>query len=333
MKKRMVLLFFLLLLLTGCARIEPYVYHNGYNRYWPAAPSGITWWYRYAADDGGTLYFCEDGDLYTLADGEKTLLLEGGEPVPVYDNVYWHKGKLYFCDSANGYRFVEYDLTAETFRVLEDVYPETDTELWLWSGNQHMILQGRLYVYQPMLGTCSYDLTTGEKRFYGFERPGLPVCDGTYLYQIWPARAWRIHLETGEATELDVSFVTEEKYQTLSGVYLDGSGGLLYVTSSWKSDEKILWKGTADDSAPCEEIPLVWNDIRIRPDYVIGEYNRDFYFVTGADVFKWESSGDYVEWICEAPGNEPFFLGKGLYYADPEDETVYHVLIEDLMNY
>ena len=65
MKKRMVQLFFLLLLLTGCARIEPYVYHNGYNRYWPAAPSGITWWYRYAADDGGTLYFCEDGDLYT----------------------------------------------------------------------------------------------------------------------------------------------------------------------------------------------------------------------------------------------------------------------------
>lgn len=339
MKKAIALMLMLAVMLCGCGEAA-----GSYVNLASLPHTG----YQLEADDAGNLYYLDSDAIYLVNGGEKTLFAKAADILPYMGNrrvdaaqVYvaeWYEGKFYIWDDRDD-GIWEYDPAAGTSERLP-----VEFEIVFEGGlspivNTLLAYNGQLYIGVGTHTLRRYDMETHTTTSYDIESPDIfdnyfrfRAVDEHAMYFSKNRTAWKIDIASGERTEFDVSFIRETDDVIFSQMFLDGHGDIYYTTTNARGDdiaikngEVALWRGTTDNSAPCERI-----DLPTVPEKFLFDYDGWLYYRDADSIWRYDMKKERAEMFMTLPGGRLILLDGKIYTQDDNSLPHEYAILADL---
>ena len=335
MKKAIALMLTLAVMLCGCGEAA-----GSYVNLASVPNTGN----QIIADDAGNLYYLDMEEIYTVNGSEKTLFARAADILPYMGDrhvdraeIYiadWYEGKLYIWDSRD-HGIWEYDPDAGTsvqlpveFEINEEDFAGTAPMVYTL-----VVHNGWLYIRVTNNDLWRYNFETKETFFYRLDtnEPFMDyfhfgAADETTLYLYQNKTAWKLDIASGECTDLDVSFIRETEGEIFSQLFLDGYGDVYYTTVNARMGDIIsLYRGTTDNSVPCERIDLPTEPVQFLFDCSGWLYYRD-----EQSIWRYDMKKERVELFITPPSGSIHLFGSKIYIQQDDDAPHEYAILADL---
>ncbi|MBQ2709227.1 MAG: hypothetical protein IJF67_13250 [Clostridia bacterium] len=272
--------------------------------------------YYYTTDSEGNLYFIDGEAIYSVIDGELTLLAEASDILPYKGDASlerqsvhiaeWYEGCFYAFDSRDDTVW-KYNPDTGTSEQLPVDFTRPKQEHFTGLGitaDEILIFNDQLYLLHYQTLFVRYDMNTQETTpYYSGWETVLSAVDDNYMYFCRGREVTREAIDTGERLMLEMPPEFETENVFIFDLFLDGYGDIYYAVNT-KTGEEQLWRGTTDNSAPCERVALptaltsTWFD-----------YNGWLYYRDTDTVWRLNMKNERIELFMPYDGHKPLLLG------------------------
>ena len=254
----------------------------------------------------GEVYYCEDGKLKSLTDGEVIWAPDEFE----LTNVYYNDGKLY---SWNYGIYIHTLSTGET-RMIPDAF--FDLPYRLFAAN------GRIYIagwYSGEIG--SYDETDGSYVAYDIVGHGeVAWCDGSlYVYAGDGIYVFDDTVKSGEVNDIGSPLVEGRKLDITppDGIAFSGKVsdfGKLYIASDGSIIFTIGDNILRYDGKDCERLDVDCNE----QDLLYVYKSKLYYVYSGNDLYSYDYLTGDVALVYEDIPGIPSLVGDRIVYSNSD---------------
>ena len=196
-----------------------------------------------------------------------------------------------------------------------------------------VVHNGWLYIRVTNNDLWRYNFETKETFFYRLDtnEPFMDyfhfgAADETTLYLYQNKTAWKLDIASGECTDLDVSFIRETEGEIFSQLFLDGYGDVYYTTVNARMGDIIsLYRGTTDNSVPCERIDLPTEPVQFLFDCSGWLYYRD-----ADSIWRYDMKKERAEMFMTLPCGRLILLDGKIYTQDDNSLPYQFDILDDL---